>query len=156
MDEGSIEIAPAVEQEIPKLRELLYELFTQEAEFAPNRETQEKGLVEIISNPKIGTILVARKNGNIVGMLNILCTISTALGGKVALIEDMIVSQNARGQNIGSTLIDYAIKFAENQGCKRITLLTDDNNKRAHRFYERHGFKKSPMIPFRLNIESDH
>jgi GNAT superfamily N-acetyltransferase len=149
-----MEITVAKLHDIPRLCELLNSLFAQESEFTPNSEAQRKGLVEIISSPKVGDILVARKDGEIVGMLNLLYTISTALGERVTLLEDMVVSPNVRGQSIGSKLIDYAIEFAKEQGCKRITLLTDNDNKRAHKFYERHGFAKSSMIPFRLNLET--
>ena len=145
-----LNISVATPKDIPKLCELLYSLFNQESEFTAHLKTQEKGLAAVIGGSSVGDILVARKNGEIVGMVNILYTISTALGERVALLEDMVVSPSARGQGIGSTLIDHAIRYAKEQGCKRITLLTDSDNKGAQRFYERHGFSKSSMTPFRL------
>jgi GNAT superfamily N-acetyltransferase len=150
-----MEIAVSTMQDIPQLCGLLNELFAQEAEFAPNAGVQEKGLAEIISSPQVGDILIARKEGVIVGMLNFLYTVSTALGGRVALLEDMVVSPGFRGQSIGSELMRHAIEHAKQQRCKRITLLTDDDNKGAHKFYELCGFSRSTMVPFRLNIEID-
>ncbi|HYQ38837.1 MAG TPA: GNAT family N-acetyltransferase, partial [Pseudomonas sp.] len=38
---------------------------------------------------------------------------------------------------------------AREVGCQRITLLTDADNAAAQRFYARHGFGPSPMIPLR-------
>ncbi|NQY93466.1 MAG: GNAT family N-acetyltransferase, partial [Campylobacteraceae bacterium] len=86
----------------------------------------------------------------IVGMVNFLYTISTALGSKVAILEDMILDKNCRGQNLGTTLIDFALATAKESGCKRVTLLTDEDNTQAHKFYENKGFEKSSMVPFKM------
>lgn len=139
--------------DIPALCELLGDLFGQEAEFVPNRETQERGLEAIVEHPHVGQIFVAALNGNVVGMVNVLYTVSTALGSRVALMEDMVVSPDARGLGIGSKLVEYAIAAAKAAGCSRIALLTDKENIAAQRFYERHGFVGSPMIPLRLLME---
>lgn len=140
-------------KDIPELCELLDSLFAQEAEFSPDRVAQEKGLASVINGSEMGDIIVARNNGEIIGMVNLLYTVSTALGERVALLEDMVVSPNGRGQGVGSKLIKYAVGFAKEKGCKRITLLTDDGNKGAHRFYERNGFSPSSMVAFRMYLD---
>jgi ribosomal protein S18 acetylase RimI-like enzyme len=129
---------------------LLAILCSQEAEFSTNREAQTKGLSQIIDNREIGYIVVAKENGVVVGMVNVLFTVSTALGARVAIFEDMIVSPEVRGSGVGSKLLEYAISSAQVCGCKRITLLTDSDNISAQRFYAKHGFEKSAMIPLRL------
>ena len=103
-------------------------LFDQEAEFSPDSQTQEKGLATIINGANVGDILVARKDGKILGMVNLLYTVSTALGDRVALLEDMVVAPGARGGGVGSSLITHAIARAKDRNCKRITLLTDSDN----------------------------
>jgi GNAT superfamily N-acetyltransferase len=107
----------------------------------------------IILDPKIGIILVARDNEKIIGMINLLFTESTALGSKVAILEDMVVLSKFRGEGIGSQLIDYAIYEAKKEGCKRITLLTDIGNTKAQSFYQKNGFVKSKMTPYRLLLD---
>lgn len=147
-----MEITPANASDIPALCELLDILFSQEADFKPDHEAQSRGLALIINNPEVGLIVAARQNGCIVGMVNLLYTISTALGERVALLEDMIVSPDARGSGVGSRLLEQAIQFARLNGCKRITLLTDRTNEPAQRFYQKHGFGFSAMIPLRLSL----
>ena len=142
----------ATKNDIFALSELLSELFSQELEFTVNKKLQEKGIIAILENENIGNILIVSINEKIVAMVNILYTISTALGTKVAILEDMIVSKNFQNQNIGSELLKYAIEVAKNKGCKRITLLTDNDNSHAHKFYKKSGFQKSNMIPFRILI----
>jgi len=147
-----MEITPANASDIPALCELLDILFSQEADFTPDREAQSRGLARIIGSPEIGLIVVARQNGRVVGMVNLLYTVSTALGDRVALLEDMVVSPDARGSGVGSRLLQQAIQLARLNECKRITLLTDRINESAQRFYQKHGFDFSAMIPMRLSL----
>ena len=140
---------PASESDIPALSALLSVLFAQELEFQPNDAAQRKGLAAIIANAEVGAVLVARDGGDILAMVNVLFTVSTALGERVALLEDMIVAPAARGKGIGSSLLDYALEFVQSRGARRITLLTDRENRRAQGFYAKHGFEPSTMLALR-------
>lgn len=145
-----IEIVAAQEQDVDGMADLLLSLFDQEADFAPDRAKQLAGLRLIMAEPKTGQLFAARANGKVVGMVSLLFTVSTALGKPVCWLEDMVVSKDARGQGLGSTLLNHAIAFAKDKGYGRITLLTDLANKDAQRFYARHGFALSEMTPMRL------
>lgn len=145
-----MEIRQASSTDIPQLCVLLNSLFTQEAEFSPDTERQAIGLGAIIEGDGIGDILVAVEADEIIGMVNLLYTISTALGSRVAILEDMIIAPAFRGLGMGSLLLEQAIDFAKNKGCKRITLLTDSDNERAQQFYQKHGFELSSMNAYRL------
>lgn len=138
--------------DIDTLCELLFELFSQEVEFTPNKEVQQKALKTIISDENIGDIYVATINEKVVAMVNILYTISTALGTKVAIFEDFIVDRNYRNQGIGENLIDFVFEDLNAKNFSRITLLTDNDNLKAHKFYEKKGFIKSSMVPFRKSF----
>jgi GNAT superfamily N-acetyltransferase len=146
-------ITRAVTADIPDLCILLHDLFSREAEFEPDLEAQARGLAAVIDDPAVGDILVARDSGRVLGMINILYTVSTALGGPVAVFEDMIVSPHCRGEGIGSALLGRAIELAETKGCRRISLLADSDNEAAHRFYHRQGFSRSTMLTFRLLLD---
>lgn len=145
-----MEIVRAETKDIPDLCRLLAYLFEQEAEFSPDTKAQEKGLRLIIDDPRTGDILIMRENGQAAGMVNLLYTVSTAMGGKVAVLEDMVISPEHRNGGTGGRLLKAAVEHAKKQGCLRITLLTDTVNEKAQRFYERHGFSISPMLPMRL------
>ena len=147
-----MEITKASVSDIPDLCRLLDILFSQEVEFSPDQSAQIKGLSQIIENPEIGHIIVAKENENIIGMVNVLFTVSTALGGRVAIFEDMVVAPDARSAGVGSQLLEGAIQSAKLSYCKRVTLLTDRENTSAQRFYAKHGFSQSTMIPLRLPL----
>ncbi len=142
-------LAIAGPAELPALVELLTLLFAQEADFTPDPERQMRGLRLLLAQPDIGQILVWRQAGVVCGMVSLLYTISTALGGRVAWLEDMVLHPLARGQGVGGQLLDAALAHARAQGCLRVTLLTDGDNLPAQRFYARHGFAPSAMQPWR-------
>lgn len=56
------------------------------------------------------------------------------------LIEDLCVAQSARGQGIGSALIQKAAEWAKHSGLQGLSLETQDNNLSACRFYAKCGF----------------
>lgn len=144
------EISIANTNDLPELIEMLNDLFTQDIEFVPDMKKQKRGLEAIINNPWIGEILVIKGDSKILGMVSLLYSISTALGGKVAILEDMIIHQAFRGKGLGKELLSEAISFSKERNCLRLTLLTDFNNDVAIQFYQQAGFKKSEMIPMRL------
>ncbi len=148
-----MKLTKAIHSDISELIALLKSLFEQEEEFEPNPEAQRKALSKIILDPKIGIILVARDDEKILGMINLLFTESSALGSKVAILEDMVVLSKSRSEGVGSKLMDYAISEAKKEGCKRITLLTDIKNTKAQSFYQKKGFVKSKMMPYRLLLD---
>ncbi len=147
MDEPHIEQATL--EDLPQLADLLYDLFTQEADFVPNRTKQMRGLRLLLEQPNRGRIFVVRENDLIVGMINLLFTISTAEGGFVILLEDVVVHRDYRGRGYGDKLLKHAIAYAKKKDFLRITLLTDRMNEDGQRFFKSHGFFVSNMIPMR-------
>ena len=148
-----IQICSATLVDIPTLCRLLAILFSQETEFQPNQTSQAAALKSLLNNPELGEIMVARSTNQVIGMVSLLYTVSTALGGRVALLEDMLIHPDFRNQAIGSGLLSHAVNVALEKGCRRITLLTDKHNLPAQRFYRRHGFKASEMLPMRFLVE---
>jgi GNAT superfamily N-acetyltransferase len=148
MDETRIE--PATLEDLPQLTDLLTDLFSLEGDFIPNRGKQMRGLRLILEQPSRGRIFVLREGDRIVGMINLLFTISTAEGGFVILLEDVVVHRDFRGQGYGDKLLSHAIDYARKKDFLRITLLTDRLNEEGQRFFKAHDFFVSKMIPMRL------
>ncbi|MBV8174664.1 MAG: GNAT family N-acetyltransferase [Verrucomicrobia bacterium] len=111
-----------------------------------------RGLRLILEQPSRGRIFVLRSASKIIGMINLLFTISTAEGGFVILLEDLIVTREFRRQGIGSELLKYGMEYAKQKGFLRITLLTDRISEGSLAFFEKHGFQRSDMVPMRLYL----
>src|SRR5216117_4281266 len=118
-------IEPATAEDLDELSDLLGELFSEESDFRPNKEKQLRGLRLIFEQPNRGRVFVLRRDHSIVGMINLLFTISTAEGGFVILLEDLVIHKEYRGHGYGAKLLQYAIDFAKQKNFLRITLLTD-------------------------------
>jgi GNAT superfamily N-acetyltransferase len=145
-------IEPATEADLDELSEMLGGLFAQEGDFRPDKERQLRGLRLIFEQPSRGRVFVLRQNGAIVGMINLLFTISTAEGGFVILLEDLVVHKKFQGKGYGRKLLEHAIDFAKQKNFLRVTLLTDRPENVAQEFFRHHGFVESSMIPMRLWI----
>jgi GNAT superfamily N-acetyltransferase len=150
-----LRIEPATLDDLPELIELLFELFSQESDFVPDRDKEMRGLRLLLEQPSRGRVFVLRSPNKIVGMVNLLITISTAEGGFVLVLEDLIVHKEHRRQGFGTQLLHYAIDFAKKKKFLRITLLTDKPNEQLKRFFAKNGFVESSMIPMRMYFRAD-
>ena len=143
-------IEQATLEDLPHLTELLTELFTIEGDFVPDPTRQTRGLRMLLEQPNRGRIFVLRTDHKVIGMVNLLFTISTAEGGLVLIMEDVIVHPQHRRQGYGGRLLEHAIEFAKEKRFRRITLLTDRISADSQSFFQQHGFQFSKMIPMRL------
>lgn len=145
-------VEAATIEDLPALTELVMDLFSRSDDFTPDREAQERGLRLILEQPSRGRIFVLRNEHRLIGMVNLLFTISTAMGGFVILMEDVIVHPDHRGQGYGTMLLEHVIDFARRKDFKRITLLTDKISAESQHFFRKNGFDYSNMIPMRLIV----
>ncbi len=146
----NLRIETATIEDLAELTDLVMSLLEMEADFKPDKEKQRHGLRLILEQPGRGRIFVLRNDHKVIGMVNLLITISTAEGGFVILMEDVIVRPEHRGHGYGTRLVNYVKEFARKKDFKRITLLTDRVSDESQRFFARNGFVLSNMVPMRL------
>jgi GNAT superfamily N-acetyltransferase len=144
-----VEINFAILDDLPRLADLLAELFTLESDFKPERDKQLRGLRIILDEPEMGKLFVLRVDGKVAGMANALMTISTAEGERALLLEDVIVGREYRGSGLGRRLVEHVLEWAKRRGMVRVTLLTDRINQSALEFYRKLGFELSNMAVLR-------
>ena len=145
-----ITLRPAKPSDIPELVELLKALFSIEADFDFDPEKQACGL-NLLLNSKKDCILVAERleDNRVLGMCTVQTLISTAEGGPVGLLEDLVVAADFRHLGIGAKLLAGAVAWAECQGLKRLQLLADKNNLAALRFYQKQGWESTQLVCLR-------
>jgi ribosomal protein S18 acetylase RimI-like enzyme len=95
-------------------------------------------LARIVDHQAI-TLLVARSQGLIVGMLT-LVTFPLPSGLR-ARIEDVVVDQDARGHGVGTALSKAALDLAQRQGARSIDLTSRASRVAANRLYQQLGFR---------------
>lgn len=117
----------AVDPEIPRERfESLYRLWIRNS----------------LSGELARAVLVARQAERIVGMV----TLAEADGsGSIGLIA---VDEGARGQGLGSALVQSALLWCRERDLRETTVVTQGGNLAACRLYEKHGFRCARVQTF--------
>ncbi len=129
---------------------LLKALFSIEKDFHFNESAQRQGLTLMLSNSSnLRSLKVAEINQEVIGMCSAQMLISTAEGGRSALVEDLVVKTSCRGRGIGSRLLQSVEKWAKENGAKRLQLLADQKNSPALEFYEKQNWTKTQLVCLR-------
>lgn len=137
-------IRRASSSDIPAMAGLLGELFGIEDDFFIDTDKQIRGLQLLLHHPD-SVVIVAVMEERLIGMISMQCLISTVMGEKVGLIEDVIVTADFRGKGIGRLLLGGMIEESERLGYGRLSLGADRRNTSALRFYKTFGFETSNM-----------
>ena len=148
-----ITIRPARPEDIPRLCDLLSELFSLESDFSPDREKQERGLSLLVNDqPGASLILVAVAAETVIGVATIQTLVSTAEGGRVGLVEDVIVDERFRCRNVGTLLLEEIVAWSRKMGLTRLQLLADRDNHQALSFYDSRGWAATRLICLRKQL----
>ncbi len=142
-------IRPVAPADLEDLVRLLGVLFSIEADFRPDPARQRRGLARMLEDPARRLVLLAEREGAIVGMITVQLVVSTAEGGDAGLVEDLVVDEACRGAGVGRRLLDEAEEWARAQGATRLQLLADRENEPALRFYARQGWSSTRLVCLR-------
>ena len=105
-------------------------------------------LKQIVSQPHLGSVWVARKSEVMVGYLIAVLVFSLEYQGIVAEIDEVFVVPQARGDGIGAALLEIAEATLTSAGCTFIQLQLGVGNASARAFYGRRGY--APRKGFEL------
>lgn len=78
--------------------------------------------------------------------------VSTWTEGDDCYLEDLYLSDTARGQGIGRALLDDLAAYAKSKGYKRLYWHTDKANETARRLYDHYG-KADGHVRYRIKLE---
>jgi GNAT superfamily N-acetyltransferase len=149
----SIKYRPAQLADIPAIAALLVSLFTIEQDFTPDPARQVAGLKLMLPREDIllwvAEAPVAGAAPRVIGFCSVQTLISTAEGGPVGLIEDVVVAEGWRSSGIGRKLLEGAEAWARRRGCSRLQLLADQKNPPALGFYAHLGWQQTSLCNWR-------
>jgi GNAT superfamily N-acetyltransferase len=145
-----ITVRQARNKDIDAMTGLLGELFAIEADFSVNPDHQRRGLALMLDGcGKHRCLLVAEIEGRVVGMCSAQLLVSTAEGGMVALVEDVVVAQHHRKMGIGRRLMNRIEAWSREHGALRLQLLADRTNFTALDFYNTLGWHPTRLMGLR-------
>jgi GNAT superfamily N-acetyltransferase len=150
MNTHPVTVRPAVPADLDAMVQLLQALFAVEEDFSPDPLRQRQGLKLLLDGyGKHRCLLVAETEGRVIAMASLQILISTAEGGLVGLVEDLVVQAQHRGRGVGRQLMAAIHAWAERHGLTRLQLLADRNNQPALDFYETMGWQATQLICLR-------
>jgi GNAT superfamily N-acetyltransferase len=85
-----------------------------------------------------GNALVFEIDGEVLGVITVSYVLAIRYGGEYARVEELIVSDKARGTGVGIALLKAVIEQAQRRGCSNITLYAREHTRA---FYEKAGFR---------------
>ena len=141
-------IRKAAAADIPAMAKLLEQLFSIEEDFEADKRRQRSGLAMLLGSPT-ASLLVAERQGRVVGMVSCQLLVSSAEGGWSLLLEDLVVDQPERGRGVGRKLLAAAADWGRLRGAGRMQLLADCNNEPALAFYQSQGVALTRLICLR-------
>jgi GNAT superfamily N-acetyltransferase len=109
----------------------------------------------LIADPeREGVQLLARhpETGRPVGFATIFWTWSTTRGARIAVMNDLFVSSEARGARVGEALIAACAERARRRGAVSLTWQTALDNERAQALYDRIGARRSQWLDYDLPV----
>jgi ribosomal protein S18 acetylase RimI-like enzyme len=108
----------------------------------------DRAAVACIVDCPTNTVFVARRDGEIIGMLTLV--VFPLPSGVRARIEDVVVDEKARGQGVGRALTAAAIQAATRHGVRTLDLTSRPDRVAANRLYERLGFRPRESTVYRF------
>ena len=139
-----IRIRRARASDLPALTALYAELHLDDYDYrSPTARAMRTAFAAIVNN-RDHHIVVAMDAGKIVGSLHVMIFRHLGHGlHPAAIVENVVVSASRRSRGIGEMLIGEAVRIARRRGCYKLSLTTNVKRARAHRFYERLGWRRS-------------
>jgi len=96
---------------------------------------------------------IAKENGKIIASCYICIIPNLTRGGKsIGFIENVITDIKYRRKGIGKTVIENAIRYAEDKKCYKVLLQSGKKRVDAHFFYESIGFDGESKKAFELRL----
>lgn len=87
-----------------------------------------------------GMILLAIEDDHILGMASCSFNLALRYGGEYCQLEELIVTPEARGKNVGALLMQACVSQATQRGCADFGLYLVPTTEHNRGFYERFGF----------------
>ena len=127
-------VRAAVEADVPRILELLSQLFDRDVTSEPARAESLRRLLD----SERGAVLVAVEDDVVLGVITFSCNLAVRFDSAYAQIEELVVDDAARGKKAGAALVRAAMSQAAARGCEEMGLYPREATRA---FYESLGFE---------------
>lgn len=96
---------------------------------------------EFISNENLGKSWLILSDNEIVGYIILTFVFSFEYQGKIAFLDELYLTEKARGKGIGSKAIEFIQSESHKLSLKLIYLEVEQHNEKAQKMYLAHDFE---------------
>jgi GNAT superfamily N-acetyltransferase len=149
---AEIEIAPLVVAEFEPVLPLIaaYQRFY---EVEPVDEERNRSFFRRFLAPSDdGLLLGARQGEEIVGFACLYWHFSSLAAAETVLMNDLFVSEAARGRGVGRGLIEASAAVARERDAAHLEWATAPDNHTAQRLYDSTGAERSVWVEYELGL----
>lgn len=139
-----MEIRKATPEDLDTVTDLLIGFRDWWNSTTPSDETFRTTAAKLLDDPNTEFLLAGKE-----GLVQLRFRLSAWTGSEDCWLEDVYVTDAARGTGLGKALTQAAIDRARERGCKRIELDVNETNTHAIGLYTHLGFKPEPKPPGR-------
>lgn len=104
-------------------------------------ERLRNAVVAMLENAELGFFMVARQQGEAVGMACVSFCWTLEHGGKSAWLDELYVLPPYRGTGLGGALLQAVLSKTRESGCAAVDLEVDIEHRRVENLYRRAGFE---------------
>jgi GNAT superfamily N-acetyltransferase len=149
---AELEVAPIKVEEFEELLPLIaaYQRFyeVEDVDEARNRTFFRR----FLAPSEDGLLLGARREGRLIGYACLYWHFSSLEAVETVLMNDLYVSEGARGQGVGRALIEATAEVARERGAPSVEWSTAPDNHTAQRLYDSTGAERSEWFSYELRV----
>lgn len=110
-----------------------------------------KGLIELLlEDPSKGLQFVAEQDGKLIGFATLYFTFSTLKVKRAAILNDLFVKPEVRGQKVGEMLFKAALDYIRQNDFSSMTWETAKDNIVAQSLYHKMGGQLSEWLVYEI------
>ncbi|MDQ0193653.1 GNAT family N-acetyltransferase [Paenibacillus wynnii] len=139
-------------EDITNLTELMYEYIVGFYQNPGPPINNVHHLIRTLFDKQQGIQFVVEENGRLVGFATLYFTFSTMKADKIAVMNDLFVTEPYRDTELESQLFLACKNYCINQGYANMTWITSINNTRAQSFFNTmNAFQGKDWVHFSIN-----
>lgn len=120
----------------------------------PIDETRSRELFnEFLAGEHLGKCWLILADGDVVGYVILTFVFSFEFGGKIAFVDELYISDRARGKGIGKGTVAFIRSEARLLGVKMLYLEVEHHNTLAQKLYLSGGFSEHKRKFMQLRID---
>jgi GNAT superfamily N-acetyltransferase len=147
-----VEIRPVTELELSKVEPLIvaYQTFYEVEEIDPDRNREF--FSRFIGSNHSGWLLGAWEEDVLLGFGCFYRHKSSLTATNIVLMNDLYVTEGARGKGVGRALIEAGIELAREWGASHLSWATAPDNHTAQRLYDSLDVEKSAWLEYEIKV----